>query len=108
MKCKKCGKHKSSLKDLETNERMCLWCGIKISYGRLGIKGIYKLLKMHFKTKWHLSWKGIILDIMDWILSISLTLISILSFVYVLINKQYLLIPNSLISLLVIWLLWRD
>ena len=37
-KCKRCNKHNSVFKQLDTGEHICLWCGIKIQYSQKGLK----------------------------------------------------------------------
>ena len=57
-KCKKCNKRNSVFKRLDTGENICLLCGVKIEYESQGIKGIYKVLKLHIKTQiTHLSFQ---------------------------------------------------
>ena len=107
-KCEECNKHKVEFKNMETNEEVCLWCAIKMQYKLQGLKGVYKTLRFYLKSKWILEWEDSLLKILSGIILIIISVITVLSFMYVLYTKQYLLILNSLISLFVILYLWRN
>lgn len=106
--CEKCNTHKVAFNDEEDNKKLCLSCGIKKQYKLRGIKGIYKTLRFYLKTKYIFSWKDNFISLFLYMVLIALTLISIFSTIYVVYTGQYLLILNSIISLLAIFHLWRD
>lgn len=82
-KCEKCNKHKQVFKNTDTNEKLCLWCGIKMQYELQGIKGVFRTLKFHIKSQWILSWEEKLIQLFVYIAAISLTLTSISSFIYI-------------------------
>lgn len=107
-KCERCNNHKQVFKNTDTNEKLCLWCGIKMQYELQGVKGVLRTLKFHIKSQWILSWEEKLTQLIVYITAISLTLTSILSFMYVICTGQHWLILNSIISLVAIILLWRN
>lgn len=107
-KCERCNKHESVFKNTDTNEKLCLWCGIKMQYELQGVKGIFRTLKFHIKSKWLLSWEEKLMTILYYVVLISLTATSISSLIYVICTYQHWLVLNSIISLIAIIMLWRE
>lgn len=107
-KCSLCNKHKSVFKNTNTNEKLCLICGIKMQYKLQGIKGIFETLKFHVKCKWIFSWKDKLIDLLIYAILTLLTAISISSFIYVILTEQYWLIANSIISIIAIIILLKN
>lgn len=107
-KCERCNNHKQVFKNTDTNEKLCLWCGMKMQYELQGIKGVLRTLKFHIKSKWVFSWEEKAIQLFVYTIAILLTLISTSSFIYVIATSQYWLILNSIISLVAIILLWRN
>lgn len=107
-RCEKCNKHKYVFKNTETNEKLCLWCGIKMQYELQGVKGIYRTLRFHTKSRWILSWRESLMQILFYIILVSLTATSILSAFYVIHIGQYWLLLTPIISLYAIIPLWKN
>ena len=107
-KCKKCNKRNSVFKRLDTGENICLLCGVKIEYESQGIKGIYKVLKLHIKNKWYFSWSDNVANFLVYFILTSLSLISLFSLIYVIYIGQFILIPTCILSIFTVKYLWYN
>lgn len=107
-KCEQCNKHNQVFKNTDTNEKLCLWCGIKMQYELQGLKGVFRTLKLHIKNRWFWSWKENLIMVLLYIVLISLTVTSVFSLIYVICSGQHWLILNSIISLVAMILVWKN
>lgn len=107
--CETCKKRKHVFTHTETNEKFCLVCGVKMQYKLNRLKGVYKALKLYFKSRRMPMWetkkeKSFLLTFF----LIALSLLIVYSVGYILFTKQHILLPVTIISAIRVAGFWKD